>query len=157
MRALAGPAFLLVMIGGYGLHRALSKPDTPPREFTELEFAGPVYTKKGSCYSLSTIIIANAAWSSATRSWTPRADGLWELTVEELQQGYGGPRHVFQKLTFQKRDQLVHLAAVDASEGLSRELNATIDSLLEAPNERHSTPVDRCRIAADGYAFQPRR
>jgi len=70
MRALAGPAMLLVMAGGYLVYHLSSKEDAPSRDFTELEFAGADYQQTGSCYSLSTVLVTNRFFSGAARSWS---------------------------------------------------------------------------------------
>jgi len=47
MRALAGPAMMLVIAGGYLVYHLSSKEDAPSRDFTELEFAGDDYKHTG--------------------------------------------------------------------------------------------------------------
>jgi hypothetical protein len=158
MRALAGPAMLLVMVGGYLVHRYLSSDDAPSRSFTELEFAGADDDHTGSCYSLSTLLIANRPYSNATRNWTRLRDGKWTLMLEDVAQGYGGPVSVFQKFTFEKIGEQVRLVGMEATKGMKTGIEENIDALLEMPNARHSTPVDRCLApGAAGYRFVPRR
>jgi hypothetical protein len=158
MRALAGPAMLLVVVGSFGLHRLLSKPEAPSRAFLELELAGGDDQHTGSCYSLSTVLIANAIFSDATRDWKPAHEGAWTLSVEEIHQDNRGPVHVFHRYTFEQREDQAHLVTVQASDGLETDVAANIDAMLEAPNDRSSTPVDRCRHpGATGYGFKPRR
>ena len=70
MRALAGPAMLLVMVGGFAIYRGMAKDDAPSRDFLELEFAGADAGHTGSCYSLSTVLIANGVFGGAARTWT---------------------------------------------------------------------------------------
>ncbi len=148
---------LLVMVGGFLIHRALSKEDAPARDFLQLELAGADAEHTGSCYALSTVLIANLPFSTATRTWTLR-DDAWTLTLEEVAQGQGGPVRVFQKFTFEKHDDRVRLVSVEASQGLPTEVGPNIDDLLRAPNARHSTPVDRCLDpGAAHYRFRPRR
>lgn len=154
MRALAGPAMLLVLIGGYGIHRLTSSPEAPPRDFLDLEFAGADEDHTGSCYALSTVIVANLAFSNAVAEWKPAGDDGWTLSLDELRHGTGGPSHVFQRFTFRREGEQVRLTTVEASEGQSTEVTANIDALLTAPHERQSTPVDRCRSPdAAGYKF----
>jgi hypothetical protein len=158
MRALAGPAMLLVVVGSFGLHRLLSKPEAPSRAFLELELAGGDDQHTGSCYSLSTVLIANAVFSGATREWQAAHENAWTLSLDEIHQDHRGPVHVFQKFTFEQHDDQVRLVAVKVSDGLPTELDANLDQLLEAPNERGSTPVERCQQpGASGYGFKPRR
>jgi hypothetical protein len=158
MRALAGPVMLLVIIGGFGLHRLLSKPEAPSREFLDLELAGADGEHEGSCYSLSTVLVANALSSGAVREWKAPRENAWTLSLEEIHQDHRGPVLVFQRFTFEQREGEVHLVAVEASEGQPTELNAHLDNLLEAPNGLRSTPVDRCQQpGATGYGFRPRR
>jgi hypothetical protein len=154
MRALAGPAMLLVLIGGFGLHRALNKAESPTRDFLDLELAGAGSDNTGACYSLSTVIVANTAFSSAMLHWKPAGENAWTLSMEDLVSAHGGPTHVFQRFTFEQRGDLVHLVSVEASEGQNTEVAANIDGLLEAPNERRSTPTERClEPGASGYRF----
>jgi hypothetical protein len=158
MRALAGPVMLLVMVGGYLVHRSLSAEEAPSRAFTELEFAGADDDHTGSCYSLSTVLIANRAYSTASRVWTRLRDGKWTLMLEDVAQGYGGPVRVFQKFTFEKNGEQVRLVDVEAAKGMKTGIRDNVDELLELPNARHSTPMDRCLApGAAGYRFVPRR
>ena len=153
MRALAGPALLLVLVGGFGLYRFTAAPKSPPREFLELEFAGADDT--GSCYSLDTVIVANLIFSSAMKEWKADGEDTWILSLEDVQNGGNGPVHVFQRFTFRAEDELAHLVYVEASKGQDTDVVANIDSLLQAPNERRSTPTQRCsHDGAEGYHFR---
>lgn len=158
MRALAGPAMLLVIVGGFAIFRMSATEEAPSREFTELEFAGADDAHTGSCYSLSTVLIANRAYGNASRTWTKPRDDAWTLMLDAVVQGNGGPVRLFQKLTFEKHADRVRLVRVEASENLDSGLKHNIDELLEAPKTLRSTPVDRCLAAgATGYLFTPRR
>jgi hypothetical protein len=65
---------------------------------------------------------------------------------------------MFQKYTFEKFGDQVRLVAMEASKGLDTELAHSVDALLESPNERHSTPIERCQQpGATGYHYVPRR
>jgi hypothetical protein len=151
MRALAGPAMLLVIVGGYLAVRYTTREEGPSRAFTELEFAD-------SCYSLSTVLIANRFLSGASRTWTTPRKDAWTLKLDDIVQGNGGPVRMFQKFTFEKYGDQVRLVDMEASEGLDTTLPHNVDALLELPNERHSTPVDRCQApGATGYHFVPKR
>ena len=151
MRSLAGPAMLLVIVGGFLSIRYMTKDDEPPRKFTDLEFAD-------SCYSLSTVLVANRFFSGAARTWTSPRDDAWTLKLDDVVQGNGGPVRVFQEFTFEKYDDQVRLVAMDASKGQKIDITHNIDVLLEIPNERHSTPIDRClQPGAKGYHFVPKR
>jgi hypothetical protein len=155
MRALAGPAMLLVLVGGFGLYRLTSAPDSPSRDFLDLELAGADEEQTGACYSLSTVIVANTAFDTAALEWKPASDEGWTLSLDDLQHGTRGPTHVFQRFTFRQQGDQVHLVAVEASEGRNTQVNANIDALLVAPHERRSTPVDRCRgPGASGYQYR---
>jgi len=157
MRALAGPAMLLVMVGGFLVFRLTSKEDAPSRDFTALEFSGADADHTGTCYSLDTILIANRQ-GDAVRTWTSPRDDVWTLKIENVVGGYSGPVHIFQTYTFEKHDQQVRLTSVDASKGLPTEIAQNIDTLLEGPKAWRSTPIDRClEPGATGYLFEPRR
>jgi hypothetical protein len=146
---------LLVLIGGFGLHRALNKPDSPSRDFLDLELAGADSDHTGACYSLSTVIVANTAFSSAMLEWMPAGEDAWTLSMEDVVNAHGGPAHVFQRFTFRQRGEFVDLVSVEASEGQNTDVEANIDGLLQAPNERRSTPTDRClEPGATGYRFK---
>ena len=99
MRALAGPAMLLVIVGGFFAHRMLSKPEGPPREFLDRELAGADVQRTGTCYSLSTVVIANTMFSSAMLGWTAAGDDAWILAIEDVQHD-GAPVHVYQRFRF---------------------------------------------------------
>jgi hypothetical protein len=157
MRALAGPAMLLVIVGGFGLHRMLAKPTSPPRDFLDQELVGADDAQTGSCYSLSTVLVASTAFTDVSSSWERADDETWTLTLESLRNNGGGPVHIYKKYRFQERDDRIHLTNVDASTGLSTALKANIDELLEGPHDRKSTPVDRCAApGASGYQFKPK-
>lgn len=152
---------LLVIVGGFALYRGMQEPEGPPREFLEREFAGADADSTGSCYSLSTVLIANGAFSNATREWKhagAKDEERWLLAIDDLVQGSGSPVHVFQRYTFQRKGDAVHLVAVEASEGQSTKIKDHVDALLEAPNDIRSTPVERCEdAAAAGYRFKRRK
>jgi hypothetical protein len=156
MRALAGPAMLLVIVGGIGLYRFSAKPDSPPREFLDLEFAGADDT--GSCYSLSTVIVANMVFTPGMLQWQPEGEDAWVLSMDDVQDGGRGPAHIFQRFTFTREGELVKLTDFDASEGHNLDVEYHIDGLLQAPNQRRSTPVERCKEpGAEGYHFKKRK
>lgn len=159
MKALAGPAMLLVLVGGYAIYKGVSKDEAPSREFTGLELAADDAGHSGTCYALSTVLVANGVFGGALRTWTaPEEDNenKWMLTLESVQQGYNGPVHQFQKFTFERDGEQMRLVAVESSKGLPTETAANIDRLLEAPHGLKSTPVDRCRADhATGYQYPP--
>src|SRR5262245_16703533 len=137
MRALAGPAMMLVLVGGFFLYKGMSKDGGPPREFTNLELAGGDAGDAGTCYALSTVLVANGVFGNAMRTWSSpdkHNEQKWMLTLESVEQGYNGPVHRFQKFTFEGSGELVRLASVEVSEGLPSEVKANIDRLLEAPH-----------------------
>ena len=159
MRALAGPAMMLVIAGGYLVYHLSSKEDAPSRDFTELEFAGADYQHTGSCYSLRTVLNTNRFFSDATRSWSSPREDAWTLALDSIVQGNGGPTQISQKFTFEKDGNQVHLASVEASERLPTDLKTNVDALLESPRALRSTPIERCQKEdATGYLFvAPRR
>jgi hypothetical protein len=158
MRALAGPAMLLVLVGGFAIYRGLSKEAAPSRDFLELEFGGPDAGQMGSCYSLSTMLIANGVFGGTTRTWTAAGDDAWTLGLETVSQSYNGPVHEFQNFTFEKAGKQVRLKSVEVSQGRPTDVTKNINLLLDAPNTRHSTPVERCAEAgATGYLYKPRK
>ncbi len=151
MRALAGPAMLLVVVGGFLAVRYTSRDEGPSRAFTELEFSD-------SCYSLSTVLIANRFLNNASRTWTAPRDDAWTLKLDDIVAGPGGPIRMYQKFTFQKYGDQVRLVAMEASEGLNTELVHNVDALLAEPNARRSTPIERCqKTEATGYHFVAKR
>jgi hypothetical protein len=160
MRGLAGPAMLLVIVGGFIIF-TMSKEPGPSRDFVELELAADDDDHTGTCYSLSTVLIANGVFGSATRTWSapdPDNENKWDLTLEGVRQGANGPERIFQEFTFEKFGEQARLVDVDASEDLPVEISENIDRLLEAPHHRKSTPVDRCREdGGTGYQFPPKK
>lgn len=159
MRALAGPAMLLVIVGGFALHRVFSAPESPPRSFLDREVAAPQNDADhaGTCFALGTVIIAHTMFRSASLDWKPAHENAWTLAIEEMVQSDRGPLHDYQKLTFEERGDLVALVGVDASKGHETGVAATLDEMLLAANDR-STPVDRClEPGATGYGYRPRR
>jgi len=159
MRPLAGPAMLLVIAGAFLVHRLTSKEEAPSRDFTELEFAGADEAHTGSCYSLSTVVIANRAYSKAVRTWSSPRKDAWTLALDDIVQGPAGPIQLSQKFTFEKHGDQARLVSVEASENLPTDLKLNIDELLEKPRSMQSTPIERClQPGATGYLFvAPRR
>jgi len=159
MKALAGPAMLLVLVGGFAIHKWTSRNDSPSREFTDLELAAADAGHTGTCYALSTVLVANGVFGNATRTWSApdsENENKWTLTVEQVQQGYNGPVHEFQKFTFERAGEQVRLTSVEASQGRPTEVAPNIDRLLEAPHGLNSTPVDRClKQGGTGYKYPP--
>src|SRR4051812_32473859 len=161
MKALAGPAMMLVMIGGFVAYKAMHRADSPSLEFTEHELAADDADHTGTCYALSTVLVANGIFGNASRSWTAPEKGnkdKWTLVLENVVEGPKGPVHVFQNFTFEKSGEQLRLVKVEASDGYPTELGRNIDRLLEAAHERHSTAVDRCaKDGGTGYQFPPDR
>jgi hypothetical protein len=158
MKGIAGPVMMLVMVLGFFAHRALSDRDSPPRSFLELELAGADRDHTGSCYALSTVLVANGWWGDVPHHWESKHEDVWTFVVEDVHQGYNGPTHEFRKLTFEKRDGKARLMFFDASKGIDTDLEDNLDKLLQAPNTRGSTPVDRCLApGATGYRFERKR
>ncbi|MBC8027306.1 MAG: hypothetical protein H7Y89_15035 [Steroidobacteraceae bacterium] len=154
MKGIAGPVMILVVLLGFFIYRASSGPDTPARSFTNLELAGADEDHTGSCYALSTVLIANGWWGDVPRHWESKRENVWIFVVEDVQQGFNGPVHVFQKFTFEKFGKTARLVWVEGSKGMDTDVDKTIDRLLQDPNARHSTPVDRClEPGATGYRF----
>ncbi len=158
LRPLAGPAMMLVMVGGYLVYHLTSKEEAPPSDFTELEFAGADFGHTGSCYSLGTVLFANRAFSGAVRTWTSPREDAWTLSLDDVVQGHAGPQSIFQKFTFEKHGELVRLVSVEASKGSSTDLKINIDNLIGDPIALRSTTVERCQQeGATGYLFVPPR
>jgi hypothetical protein len=159
MKALAGPAMMLVMVGGFMAYRAMHSADSPSLKFTELELAADDADHSGTCYALSTVLVANGIFGNAARSWVApekKNKDKWTLVLENVVEGPKGPVRVFQNFTFEKSGEQVRLVKMEASEGYPTEIGANIDRLLEAPHARHSTPVDRCgKDGGTGYQFPP--
>jgi hypothetical protein len=160
MKPLAGPAMLLVVVGGCVIYRGCAGEKTPSREFTGLELSANDVDHTGTCYSLSSVLIADGVSGKTVRTWTrPEKDNpdKWTLTLEAVRQGYNGPRSEFQKFTFARIGKTVHLVSVEASEGIPADVDANIDRLLEGPHGMRSTPVDRCLNGnGTGYQFPPK-
>lgn len=161
MKALAGPAMLLVIVGGFTIYKAMSKPTGPSRDFTELELAADDDDHTGTCYALSTVLIANGVFGDATRTWTapdPDDEDKWDLELEVVRQGGNGPERLYQTFTFEKFGEQVRLVEVDASEEFPTDVTENIDRLLQAPHHRKSTPVDRClKDGGTGYQYPPKK
>jgi hypothetical protein len=158
MRALAGPAMMLVLVGGFLAYRLMGSDDAPSRDFTAMEFAGADEDHTGSCYSLDTVLVASRIGSPAARTWTSPRKDVWVLLVDDVIQGNGGPVRVFEKFTFEKFGNQVRLTSVDASKGHSTDVDENIDGLINVPKARGSTPIDRClEPGATGYNFKPKR
>lgn len=159
MRALAGPAMLLLIVGGFTLYKFTSKEPGPSREFTELELAADDDDQTGTCYSLSTVLIANGVFGNALRTWSapePDNEDKWTLELENVRHGANGPEHLFQRFTFEKFGEQVRLVDVEASAELPTDITENIDRMLVAPHHRKSTPTDRClKDGGTGYQYPP--
>jgi hypothetical protein len=157
MKALAGPAMLLLITAGFLISRGCSDEESPSREFADLELAGADEAHTGSCYALSTVLVANGIFGNTARTWSSPRENAWTLGLENVEQGSNGPIHVFQKYTFEQVGEQVRLVDVDVSEGRPDDLKENLDWLLRPPNARESTPVERCsQPGADKYE-PPRR
>jgi len=144
---------MLTIADGFLVHHAFSKEDTPSREFTDLELSLP--GEEGSCYSLSTTLVANGVFGKNPRTWKSTGENAWQLTVERVVQAYNGPTRDFSTWTFEKHGKAVELVQVEASPGNPQDPTSSLDDLLNAPNSIHSTPVDRClEPRATGYHFK---
>jgi hypothetical protein len=158
MRAIAGPVVALVIAGGFLLHRACTPQTSPGLEFTDLELAGADADNTGTCYSLATVLIANNIFGNAPRTWTRVDDDTWKLLLERIETGPDGNYRWFNEFTFHKVGTQVRLTAFDAAKGVEKDLKKNIDELLFAPNERKSTPVDRCAAeGSTGYLYVPKK
>ena len=158
MRPLAGPAMMLVMVGGFLAYRLASADDSPPRSVTKLEFAGADDDHTGTCYSFDTILFAHRFGSTAVRTWTSPSKNVWVLLADDVVQSNGGPVRDFQKFTFEKIGEQVQLTAVDTSKGHVHEVDENIDELIGTAQVRGATPIDRClEPGATGYHFKPKR
>jgi len=153
MRALAGSALALTLALGFFAFRGGSKDDAPPREFTDLELS--LAGEEGSCYSLSTTLVANGIYGRAPRTWKKTDDGAWQLTVERVVQGFNGPTREFSTWTFERHGKSVELSKVEASPGMPQDPAASLKDLLDSPHTLRSTPVERClESGATGYLFE---
>jgi hypothetical protein len=159
MKALAAPAMLLVVAAGFLWVRGCSDVKSPSREFADLELAGADADNTGSCYSLSTVLVANGIFGKAPRTWIPGSNpNLWTLSLERIEQGYSGPVKDYAKYSFEKLGDQVRLISVDVSKGRPFDIKSNIDDLLSAPNAMGSTPVDRCRTdGAVGYLYKAQK
>jgi hypothetical protein len=150
---------LLIVVGGFTLYKAMSKDAAPSRDFMELELAADDEDHTGTCYSLSTVLVANGVFGDALRTWSapdPDNEDKWTLEVENVVHGANGPVHQFQKFTFEKFGEQVRLVDVEASEDLPTDITENIDGMLEAPHHRKSTPADRClKDGGIGYQYPP--
>ena len=161
MRAMAGPAMMLVLAGGFLLYRTVGSAKAPSRDFVELELAADDADHSGTCYSLSTVLVANGVFGNVLRTWNkpdPHRKDKWTLVLENVRQDYNGPVHEFQNFTFEKFGDEVRLVLVEASSGYPTDVTKNLDNLLSAPHARKSTPVDRClKDGATGYQYPPKR
>ena len=158
MKPYAGPLMLLVIVGGVLIYRATSADKSPPRDFTNAELAGPAPDNEGTCYSLSTVFIANNVFGGVPRTWTSPRKGAWTLTLETVGQGGGGPVREFQTWTFEQRGEQVRMVEADASDGYPKDIEESLNRLLQAPNARGSTPVDRClKDGGTGYQYKKKQ
>jgi hypothetical protein len=158
MRPLAGPAMMLVMAVGFVILRMSSKEESPPRDFLDLEFEGADFEQTGACYSLSTVLIATYPIGGEARTWTSEGDDRWTLLIDDVVRGNGGPVRAFQKLTFEKHENMARLVTVETTKGFDTDLDRNVEWLVRSAHGRRSTPIDRClEPGAKGYLFTPRR
>jgi hypothetical protein len=158
MKSLAGPMMLLVIVVGFFLYRTMSAEAAPSRDFTEAELAGPTPDYDGTCYSLSTVFIANGVFGNVPRTWSSPRKGAWALTLERVADGGGGPVREFQTWTFEQHGEQVRMVEADASQGYPKDIEENLNRLLEAPNARGSTPVDRCaKDGGTGYRYKKKK
>ena len=78
---------LLVMAGGFAAYKFMASKDTPSRAFTDLELAAADAEHTGTCYALSTVLIANGVNRAAVRTWSrpdEDNDDQWRLVLEDV-------------------------------------------------------------------------
>ena len=151
---------LLVIVGGFLVYpRARPKEEAPSREFTELEFAGADDDHTGSCYSLSTVLIANRLVQQRVAHLDAPRDDAWTLMLDDVVQGNGGPVRVFQKFTFEKlRRHRCGSSSWKPPKDIDTDLERKHRRAAGGTERAQSTPVDRClEPGATGYHFVPRR
>lgn len=155
MRAIAGPAMLLVIVVAFTGYKLMHKATEPSRKFTDLELASPSPGEPGSCYALGTVLVANGLFGQTPRTWKSAGDDAWTLNIERVIQDYNGPKRDYYTWTFEKHGNEVRMSKVEASAGHPQTVDKSLEELLAAPNARHSTPVERCTDpAATGYLFK---
>jgi hypothetical protein len=127
--------------------------DAPPREFTELELDAADAEATGTCYSLSTVLIANTySGPRPVITWTKVSDSVWKRRGEGLNDANSGVQGAWWiEHTFERRDDRVILTDYESSDAREYTAQQVIDALLEAPIERRSTKVDRCINGGTGY------
>jgi acetyl esterase/lipase len=135
---------LLVIVGGHHLQGDVER--TRAIAPSSVELAADDDDLTGTCYSLSTVLVANGVFGNATRTWSapdPDNENRWNLELEGVSHGAGGPERVYQVFTFEKFGEQARLVDVDGSRDMPVDITENIDRLLEAPHHRRSTPVDR--------------
>jgi hypothetical protein len=127
--------------------------DAPPREFTELELGAADAEATGTCYSLSTVLIANVySGPRPVITWTRVSDTVWKRRYEGVHDANSGLQGAWWiEHTFEQRDPKVVLTGYESSDAREYTSQQVLDSLLEAPIERRSTQVDRCINGGTGY------
>jgi hypothetical protein len=153
MRFVPGMVVGLVFALAFVLYRTFGDTEAaPPRDFLELELAAADDQHTGTCYSLSTVLIANTVgYSNATISWHRVDRDTWTRRNEELLQSYAGPTVQWQSFTFKRENEQIVPIAHDAAPDPVPPLDVAIDRLLEAPIARRSTRIDRCLKGEVGY------
>jgi hypothetical protein len=157
MRFIPGTVLAIVTALAFLAFRLFgSNETTPPRDLLELELTAADREHTGTCYSLSTVLIANTVgYSNATVSWHQVDSDTWTRRSEEMVQSTRGPTHIWQSITFQREQARIAPIAHDSAPEPVPPLGMAIDRLLQAPIERGSTRIQRCLDGGTGY--QPRR
>jgi hypothetical protein len=157
MRFVPGTVLASVIVLAFLAYRLFGATDTaPPRDFLELELLAADNEHTGTCYSLSTVLIANTiGYSNATVSWHRVVPDTWTRRSEEMVQSTRGPTHVWQSITFRRENERILPVAHDSAPDPGPTLVDAIDQLLHAPIERGSTRVQRC--LAGGASYTPKR
>jgi hypothetical protein len=150
------PGLVVALIIGFGIvwSRGCGQTeDSPSREFTDLELVAADHQSTGTCYSLSTVLIATSFWQQRpVITWTRVNDTTWKHRAEGFADPQSGGQGTWWiDYTFEQRDQSVVITDYASSD--SREYTPTqvIDALLEAPIDMKSTKVDRCLNGGSGY------
>ena len=155
MRALAGPAMLAVIVGGFFITKQCSAEKIPPRDFTALEFTGVDESgtmlfaeydpRRQSPHERIDEHVGIAARRNVAAEARIGGAGIWRPPAPVP--------HVDVRAVRRARASRLGRRVEEPA----NTIQSNIDDLLDAPTSLRSTPVDRCgKNGGAGYRYKPR-
>lgn len=153
MKFVAGPAAIIVIVGGMAIYRWMQDdPPKPPPQFLDAELVATDEDETPTCFSLGVVLTANFALRhDLLPRWTAVSADKWRFQLDEIGGTGAEGAHAWFSYTFEKYGDQIFLDSVANSREDDPSVEAAMNELLRAPTEFKSTPVERCAKGGTGY------